>query len=251
MGKLIAATIGSVLALGGTVATSPAVADECTAILRILYSTEAELGAGSHVYRQLPSLVPGRGRALDLDLTEGFPRFMDEYQASSGQLLVPFTHLVTISQIARGDTDAAVEMLLQGGYREAVSDREKLAENLAYAHNWAQNWASEPLKLGLLELSEAVEAARGLDETQLQYLNEVASLLEGSMDGDTVQSLLYTKAAEHGLKPKQAFAAVYTVLLGRESGPKAGPFIVSTGVWLAQQRFLGVIRDTMAGGVEG
>ncbi|MBV9454591.1 MAG: lysine--tRNA ligase [Rubrobacter sp.] len=201
----------------------------------------------------LRRMILGRdpGRALDLDLTEGFPRFMDEYQASSGQLLVPFTHLVTISQIARGDTDAAVEMLLQGGYREAVSDREKLAENLAYAHNWAQNWASEPLKLGLLELSEAVEAARGLDETQLQYLNEVASLLEGSMDGDTVQSLLYTKAAEHGLKPKQAFAAVYTVLLGRESGPKAGPFIVSTGVWLAQQRFLGVIRDTMAGGVEG
>jgi lysyl-tRNA synthetase class 1 len=201
----------------------------------------------------LKRMVLGRdpGRALDLDLTQGFPRFMDEYRAAIGELLVPFTHLVTISQTTRGDTDAAVEMLLQGGYREAVSDREKLAENLAYAHNWAENWAPEPLRLGILELWEAVEAAKGLDEAQLQYLNEVASLLESSMDGDTVQNILYTKAAEHGLKPKQAFAAVYTVLLGRESGPKAGPFIVSIGVWLAQQRFLGVMQDTMPGGVEG
>ncbi len=201
----------------------------------------------------LRRMVLGRdpGRALDLDLTEGFPRFMDEYQASIGELPVPFTHLVTISQTVRGDTDAAVEMLLQGGYREAVSNREKLAEYLTYAHNWAENWAPKALKLGVLELSEAVEAAKSLDEAQLQYLVEVAGLLESNMDGDMVQSILYTKAVERGLKPKQAFAAVYTVLLGRKSGPKAGPFIVSIGVRLAQQRFLSVIRDTIAGGAEG
>jgi lysyl-tRNA synthetase class 1 len=200
----------------------------------------------------LGRMVLGRdpGRALDLDLTDSFPRFMDEYQAAIGELPVPFTHLVTISQAVRGDTDAAVEMLLKGGYRGATSNREKLAENLTYAHNWAEDWAPESLKLGVLELSEAAEAAKSLDEAQLQYLDEVAGLLESSMDGDMVQSILYTKAVERGLKPKQAFAAVYTVLLGRKSGPKAGPFIVSIGVWLAQQRFLGVIRDTMAGGVE-
>ena len=201
----------------------------------------------------LRRMVLGRdpGRALDLDLTDSFPRFMDEYQASIGELPVPFTHLVTISQTVRGDTDAAVEMLLQGGYREAVSNREKLAEYLTYAHNWAENWAPKALKLGVLELSEAVEAAKSLDEAQLQYLDEVAGLLESNMDGDMVQSILYTKAVERGLKPKQAFAAVYTVLLGRKSGPKAGPFIVSIGVRLAQQRVLSVIRDTIAGGAEG
>jgi lysyl-tRNA synthetase class 1 len=45
------------------------------------------------------------------------------------------------------------------------------------------------------------------------------------MDGEAVQDLLYSTAIEGGLKPKRAFAAVYKVLLGKTSGPKAGPFI--------------------------
>jgi lysyl-tRNA synthetase class 1 len=40
-----------------------------------------------------------------------------------------------------------------------------------------------------------------------------------------VQDVLYSTAIGRGLKPKRAFAAVYKVLLGKTSGPKAGPFI--------------------------
>ena len=89
-------------------------------------------------------------------------------------------------------------------------------------------------------MPQAAEAARSLDEDQLRYLNEVAGLLEDGMSGDVVQNILYEKAIELGLKPKRAFAAVYTVLLGKKSGPKAGPFITSIGVWLARQRLLNV-----------
>ena len=49
--------------------------------------------------------------------------------------------------------------------------------------------------------------------------------------------MLYSTAIERGLKPKKAFAAVYRVLLGKTSGPKAGPFIAGLGPDQVSERF--------------
>jgi lysyl-tRNA synthetase class 1 len=81
------------------------------------------------------------------------------------------------------------------------------------------------MRLGLLEPGESREAAAGLDDEQRAYLREVSERLAPEMDGEAVQDLLYSTAIGRGLKPKRAFAAVYKVLLGKTSGPKAGPFI--------------------------
>lgn len=175
----------------------------------------------------LRKMVLGRdpARALDLDLEEGFPRFMDEYRTETGQPFVPFTHLVTVAQTVGGDAGLAAEMLRRGGYEEAARDPETLARDLSYARSWAERWAPESVRLRLLSREEAKEAASGLDEEQRAYLREVAERLRPEMDGEAVQDLLYSAAIERGVKPKRAFAALYTVLLGRRSGPKAGPFV--------------------------
>jgi lysyl-tRNA synthetase class 1 len=164
-------------------------------------------------------------RAIEIDLGEGFPPFMDEYRAEIEDHPVPFTHLVTVAQTVGGDVDAAAGMLRRGGYSEAADDRQKLARNLSYAREWAERWAPESMRLGLLKLGESREAAAGLDEEQRAYLREVSERLAPEMDGGAVQDLLYTTAIGRGLKPKRAFTAVYKVLLGKTSGPKAGPFI--------------------------
>ena len=59
------------------------------------------------------------------------------------------------------------------------------------------------------------------------------------MDGDEVQDLLYSTAVGRGLKPKRAFAAVYKVLLGKTSGPKAGPFVAGLPPEEVRRRFSG------------
>jgi lysyl-tRNA synthetase class 1 len=164
-------------------------------------------------------------RALELDLREGFPRFMDEYRAETGEPFVPFNHLVVVAQTVGGDAAAAAEMLRRGGYVKAAEDRQKLARDLSYARNWAERWAPDSMRLGLLEPRESREVAATLDEEQRTYLREVSEKLAPEMDGEAVQDLLYSTAIERGLKPKRAFAAVYKVLLGKTSGPKAGPFI--------------------------
>src|ERR671913_520438 len=83
----------------------------------------------------LRRMVLGRdpARRSDLELESGFPRFMDEYRAETGEPFVPFTHLVTVAQTVGEDAAAAAEMLRRGGYEQATQDKERLAWDLAYA----------------------------------------------------------------------------------------------------------------------
>ena len=184
-------------------------------------------------------LGPNPARALEIDLGEGFPRFMDEYRSETGEPFVPFNHLVLVAQTVGDDTGAAAEMLGRGGYAGAAEDRERLARDLAYARNWAERWAPESMRLGLLDPEESREAAAGLDDEQRAYLGEVSGKLAPRMGGEAVQDLLYSTAIDRGLKPKRAFAAVYKVLLGKTSGPKAGPFIAGLPLERVRERLPG------------
>ena len=184
-------------------------------------------------------IILGRdpARRFDIDLEGGFPRFMDEYRAEAGESYVPFAHLVTVAQTVGEDVDAAARMLRRGGYGEATRDMDKLAQDLRYARNWAGEWAPESMRLGLLDPAESQKAAAVLDDEQRAYLRKVSARLGAEMDGDAVQDVLYTTAIERGLKPKRAFAAVYRVLLGKSSGPKAGPFIAGLTLDQVSERF--------------
>jgi lysyl-tRNA synthetase, class I len=162
---------------------------------------------------------------------------MDEYRASVEERPVPFTHLVTVAQTVGTDVEAAAEMLRRGGYEEAAKDREKLARDLARARAWAEEWAPESMRLRVLSQEEARTAAAELDAEQRGYLAAVAGRLSPGLDGEAVQDLLYSTAVERGLKAKRAFAAVYTVLLGKTSGPKAGPFVAGLPAEMVRERF--------------
>lgn len=181
-------------------------------------------------------------RAFDIDLTNGFPRFMDEYRRGAGTARpVPFTHLVTVAQTVGEDVPLAEKMLHRGGY-EVTEDREELASDLHYARNWAGEWAPEEMRQKVLSQEEAAEAAAVLDEEQRGYLGAVVGKLEDgdgsseTSDGEAVQDMLYQTAVEMGLKPKRAFGAIYAVLLGKKSGPKAGPFVAGLPQELVRER---------------
>jgi lysyl-tRNA synthetase, class I len=187
----------------------------------------------------LRKMMLGRdpSRAIELDLAGGFPRFMDEYRVEAGEPYVPYTHLVTVAQTVGEDVDAAARMLRRGGYGDVAEDTDRLARDLRYARNWAGEWAPESIRLGLLDPAESREAAAELDDEQRAYLREVSARLGAEMDGEAVQDVLYSTAIECGLKPKRAFAAVYRVLLGKSSGPKAGPFIAGLTLDQVSKRF--------------
>ncbi len=189
-------------------------------------------------------LILGRdpSRALDLDLGAGFPRFMDEYRAETEAHPVPFAHLVTVAQTVGEDAERAAEMLRRGGYEEAVRDVEGLRQDLRYAHNWAERWAPEQYRFGVRR--EVPDEAVEIDDEGRRYLRLIAQKLSDEMGGEEAQDLLYSTAVDLGVKPKKAFAAVYTALLGRKSGPKAGPFVAGLDAGFVQKRFVDVSGDT-------
>jgi lysyl-tRNA synthetase class 1 len=176
-------------------------------------------------------------RALEMDPGEGFPRFVDEFNAEHGGIDVPFSHLALVAQTVGGNVDAAATMLERGGYEDAARDRERLARDLSYARNWARDWAPESMRIGLLGPEESRQVAAGLDEEQREYLADISAKLRPEMEGDAIQDLLYSTAVGRGLKAKRAFAAVYEVLLGKTSGPKAGPFVASLPPEEVRRRF--------------
>ncbi len=176
-------------------------------------------------------------RALEMDPGEGFPRFMDEFNAEHGGIAVPFSHLALVAQTVDENVDAAATMLERGGYEGAAGDRERLARDLSYARNWAKDWAPEAMRIGLLPTEESREALAALDEEQRGYLADLSAKLRPEMEGDEIQDLLYSTAVGRGLKPKRAFAAVYRVLLGKTSGPKAGPFVAGLPPEEVRRRF--------------
>lgn len=178
-------------------------------------------------------------RAIELDLWEGFPRFMDEFNAETGRSEVPFNHLALVAQTVGENVEAAADMLRRGGYEGAAGDSDRLADDLYYARNWARDWAPESMRIGLLEPEESRKIAAELDAEQREYLAAIAGSLAPEMDGDELQDLLYSTAVGRGLKPKRAFAAVYKTLLGKTSGPKAGPFIAGLPPEEVRKRFSG------------
>lgn len=179
-------------------------------------------------------------RALELDLGEGFPRFMDEYRAEAGEATIPFTHLVTVAQTVGGDAELAAKILRRGGYE--VEDDGKFADDLRYARNWAEKWAPDSMRMRILDPEESKEAAESLDDEQRRYLSEVSGRFDGRAgDGEELQNFLYATAKELGVKPKKAFGALYTVLIGKKSGPKAGPFIAGLPPEIVHDRLGGAV----------
>jgi len=142
-----------------------------------------------------------------------------------------------VAQPAGGDVAAAAAMLERGGYEDPALARARLARALPYARRWASDWAPESMQIGLLAPDESRESLAGLDEEQRAYLGAVADGLGPDLGGDEVQDLLYSTAVGRGLKPKRAFSAVYKVLLGRTSGPKAGPFVAGLPREEVRRRF--------------
>jgi lysyl-tRNA synthetase class 1 len=147
-----------------------------------------------------------------------------------------------------GDPEKAAVMLRRGGYEEAASELAELRRDLTYARNWAEKWAPESYRFGVRE--EVPLEAADLEAEQRLYLAAVAGRLEDGMDGEATQDLLYSTAVELGLKPKTAFGALYTTLLGKKSGPKAGSFVAGLDTDFVRERFRRVSGDTTIDEVE-
>ena len=184
------------------------------------------------------------GKTLNFDSGIGLSTLIDDYAAhmNSGSATmiyaqatkqgttissIPFNHLVSVYQAARGDF-AQVQFILERTLEDAtvLNHWPTIEKELDFVANWLKTYAPESVKFEIQPNVPKVE----LTGEQTYFLNLLADSIEatkGEVDGQAMHELIYAAKDRADLKPMQAFQALYRVILGKDSGPKAGWFLSS------------------------
>lgn len=160
--------------------------------------------------------------------------FRDAYEfAVDGQDVrvissVPFKHLVTAYQTARGDVNGVMDILKRTEYaQQAADEHDVITAELAYVKNWLASYAPDNVKFSIQD-SPANGAKLSLSqETFLDALADSVEAADGIGDGQAMHEMIYDAKEKADVKPNEAFQALYEVLLGQSFGPKAGWFLAS------------------------
>lgn len=149
---------------------------------------------------------------------------------------VPFSHLVAVYQAARGNFNMVIEILKRTGFELACKSELAILKNeVKYVRNWLEKYAPEDIKF---EVQPKLSSSIKITNQQKQFLTELANRIEKEKDltGQAIHDLIYSIVQVLQIKPNLAFQAIYLVVLGKESGPKAGWFLASLDCdWLIKR----------------
>lgn len=156
---------------------------------------------------------------------------------------IPFKHMVTIHQVARGDIDRIMSIVARAGYN---TDNEKcILELTGNVGNWLEMYAPAMVKFSVQD-DVPVHTAT-LSDMQKAFLGAFSNIIDesGELTGEDYHNLVYSaknkdsdmhsaivkslgiEADELEVNPKDMFKAIYISVLGQPSGPKAGWFLSS------------------------
>ncbi len=144
-------------------------------------------------------------------------------------LRVPYQFAALIGQTAQGQEgiERAIELLKFTGHITHAGPREEemIAKRLSLAANWARTYAPPESRLNV-----KTELARSdFNENEKRALLLLLENLRKNMDEKELQERVYEIARESSMEPKDFFRLLYQLLLGRDSGPRIGPFIIAIG----------------------
>jgi lysyl-tRNA synthetase class 1 len=151
---------------------------------------------------------------------------------SEKELIVP-DFLMRFSQVAFLVQMPHLNMLEEAtkvkGSALTKQEEIEIAERAQYALRWLQNYAPEKFVFKLHDTLP--DAAGDLSAAQKEALSALGKDLE--MDypatGEIMHALIRAIPARPGMTvtPKEFFAALYMIFLGKESGPQAGWFLAA------------------------
>jgi len=119
--------------------------------------------------------------------------------------------------------------------KEEEIKKEGFDEWASYAKTWVERYAPEAEKFTIqISLPKSV---RNLTSNQKKYLHKVSLELNKSWKPEDFQVNLFEWAKELNLQSKEAFSAIYTSLLNKNYGPKAGWIILSLDKEFVKKRF--------------
>lgn len=133
-------------------------------------------------------------------------------------LHVPHNLLVYLVKVApKGrEREFVLEKLAGYGYRPEGVDR-RFDERLERAMSWAR------------EMETFVAPEAKVEGAERDAVLELAGIVSASGDEAYLQNAIFTIARKHGLDAARFFKTLYRILIGSDSGPRLGPYIVAMG----------------------
>jgi lysyl-tRNA synthetase, class I len=186
-------------------------------------------------------------QAINFDPAEGdtIPVLFDEYQRAAEAYFnktdEDLARVFALSQIGEVQKPPSIRFSVLAQWvqmpnmQEAIK-REGLEEWAKYAQLWVERYAPESQKFTVKETLP--EEAKTLSGEQKAYLHKIAEMIGSEIEAEEFQKQLYEVSKEMELKSKEAFGAIYTALIGKNHGPKAGWLILSLDRDFVKNRFL-------------
>jgi len=137
---------------------------------------------------------------------------------------VPYSLLVQLCAVApQGrEIEYVVNKLRQYGMVKEPDN--KLLQKIQLALNWAKD-------MNVVERKKVQ-----ISEKEKQLISEFVNSLT-SDDPKTIQYSVFEIAKRNQVEPREFFKTLYKILLGTESGPRLGPYLVDLGVDKAKEIF--------------
>ncbi len=142
---------------------------------------------------------------------------------------IPFRHLCNLLLINDGDVETALAAM--PGFNELEDHQiETARQRAACAWNWIREFAPEDFRFTVVDPT-AVEPVAVEDDQRRALRALAAAIREGLEDWSEkdVQNHIYEIARGEGIEPKEFFPVLYTVLVGKEKGPRLGGFLKTLG----------------------
>jgi len=173
------------------------------------------------------------GRPVRGDLPADFERIFRlslvdpdaDLAAEAARFRPPFRHLTMLVQVPGVDLEE--RMAAEKGEPLDEVELAILRERVGVARTWLEGWAPDRYQVSVRDELPAETAT--LTEVQSLFLADLAAGAgdEHPDSGDAWQDLIYRAGQARGVSSRDAFAAVYSALLGRTNGPRAGWLLAS------------------------
>lgn len=138
---------------------------------------------------------------------------------------VPFSHLVASYQSALRDADKTLEIIQRTEHAQVATEQAQvIKKELQYIDRWLDTWADEDSKFTLLESISDIQMSAN-QKLYLQALAQKIATAPDGADGVWFHQAIYELKDSSDLAPKELFSTLYQVLIGKDSGPRAGWFL--------------------------
>jgi lysyl-tRNA synthetase class 1 len=165
------------------------------------------------------------------DLADTFELAQVKSDFSKGYRM-KFSKVAHAMQIPNLDVHKIAEE--EKGVKLDESETEELEERIKYARIWLEKFAPDNFKFEIQKTMPSVK----LNDDQRKIIQALKEIYETKPEwkGDELQAEIFGLKERLNTTPKEIFGAIYTLFIGKDSGPQAGFLIASLDRELVLER---------------